>query len=359
MKLWFRKLGRSCLRLALHPVTWVVAGLLLATVILIWVPRYQVSLLQSYSITPEKVFELEDKARATLAQIIGGIVVLFSAYFTWRGLANSREAQEKQTEIALSERVTDRFIRAVDQLNAAGPENLTKRLGGIYALERIARESADDHGPVMEILAAFVRQNAPRTQDDVSKPRPPEDIQAVLTVIGRRDRSRREANRIDLSSTDLAKANLSGAYLPNVILSGSDLSEGVLNHACLRDADLSKANLSFADLIQVNMSRACLVGTDVTRAFMVNANLAEAVFARANLRWASIAGSHMVGANLWKADLSYTDMEGTLLAGASLKDTIGLTQRQVDEAITDGTTMVNPPLVVNCQETTEEPAAQE
>ena len=36
------------------------------------------------------------------------------------------------------------------------------RLGGIYALERIARDSEKDHGPIMEVLTAYVREKAPR-----------------------------------------------------------------------------------------------------------------------------------------------------------------------------------------------------
>ena len=36
------------------------------------------------------------------------------------------------------------------------------RLGGIYALERIAKDSEKDHGPIMEVLTAYVRENAPR-----------------------------------------------------------------------------------------------------------------------------------------------------------------------------------------------------
>jgi hypothetical protein len=34
------------------------------------------------------------------------------------------------------------------------------RIGGIYALERIARDSAIDHPTVMEVLAAFIREHS-------------------------------------------------------------------------------------------------------------------------------------------------------------------------------------------------------
>jgi hypothetical protein len=52
--------------------------------------------------------------------------------------------------------VTDRYTRAVEQL---GSEKLDVRIGGIYALERVARDSAIDHPTVMEVLTAFIRGN--------------------------------------------------------------------------------------------------------------------------------------------------------------------------------------------------------
>ncbi len=39
--------------------------------------------------------------------------------------------------------------------------NLEVRLGGIYALERIARDSPKDHWTIMEVLTAYVRENSP------------------------------------------------------------------------------------------------------------------------------------------------------------------------------------------------------
>ncbi|WP_062294251.1 hypothetical protein [Nostoc piscinale] len=40
------------------------------------------------------------------------------------------------------------------------------RLGAIYTLERIAKDSAKDHWTIMEVLTAFVRENAPRKLEE-------------------------------------------------------------------------------------------------------------------------------------------------------------------------------------------------
>jgi len=55
--------------------------------------------------------------------------------------------------------VTDRFIKAIEQL---GSKELDARIGGIYALERVARDSEKDHRTVMEVLTAFIREHSPR-----------------------------------------------------------------------------------------------------------------------------------------------------------------------------------------------------
>jgi hypothetical protein len=76
-----------------------------------------------------------------------GMVLAVGAYFTYRQLHTAREGQ-----------ITERYTRAIDQL---GDAELDIRLGGIYALERIARDSAADLVTIGEVLTAFVRGHAP------------------------------------------------------------------------------------------------------------------------------------------------------------------------------------------------------
>jgi hypothetical protein len=42
--------------------------------------------------------------------------------------------------------------------DSEGKKQFETRLGGIYALERIAKDSEADHWPIMEILTAYVRK---------------------------------------------------------------------------------------------------------------------------------------------------------------------------------------------------------
>jgi hypothetical protein len=86
-----------------------------------------------------------DAARGRLLTLGAGVLVAGALLFTARNFTLSREGQ-----------VTDRYTKAIEQL---GSEKLDVRIGGIYALERVARDSPRDHPTVMEVLAAFVREH--------------------------------------------------------------------------------------------------------------------------------------------------------------------------------------------------------
>ena len=105
------------------------------------------------TLTPKEKIELENTTRTslsqtfgTLAQTVGGVVLIIGVYFTWRNLVATEEKQ-----------VTERFTKAVDQLGSGKPEIC---IGGIYALERIANDSERDHWVIMEVLSSFIREQS-------------------------------------------------------------------------------------------------------------------------------------------------------------------------------------------------------
>src|SRR5215208_1645289 len=118
-------------------------------------------LVLNWYVAPRKPSVRKDLVLA-VAQILGGTALLSGLYFTWRTLQVNREGQ-----------ITERFTRAIDQLGKVedGQKLFEIRIGGIYALERIARESEEDYWPIMEILTAYVRQNAPLPQDATDEQR--------------------------------------------------------------------------------------------------------------------------------------------------------------------------------------------
>src|SRR5512134_177997 len=89
---------------------------------------------------------------APIATFVGAAIV------AWAALAQARTARrrhEEQTKADRDRRITESFAKAVEQL---GSDKLETRLGGIYTLERLARESEREYWPIMETLMVYVRE---------------------------------------------------------------------------------------------------------------------------------------------------------------------------------------------------------
>jgi len=253
---------------------------------------------------PERL-KAENDLRTTMVQALVGLGLLGGLFFTALSYRLNREGQ-----------VTERFTRAIDQL---GSEKLEVRLGGIYALERIARDSRRDHWPIMEVLTTFVRQHAPLREDRDSHTTTPmkADVQAALTVLARRETRHEKAGQVlNLRLTDLAFAQLDDA----------DLQHGDLSFSRLYEASLPGAKLNHATL-----SAASLFGAQLQGADLQDADL------RANLFNADLEGATLRGANLDSADLRTANLKDADLFGAKLSDVRlhgarGCSDRQLHDA---------------------------
>ena len=259
---------------------------------------------------------------ATLALVAGGLAVLGS-FYTARTFALNRAGQ-----------ITDRFTKAIEQLGHQTAIDV--RLGGIYALERIARDSKHDHPQVIEVLTAFIREHASRTTANASTNTPPDgtlnddppaigrvprtplatDVQAALTVLGRRMLQHEKDSELalNLAGAQLTHANLAEASLRHADLCGADLYG-----ADLYGADLSGAHLHGANLSEANLVVADLSGADLRGAILRGPNLSGADLRGANLRSAGLSEANLFAANLSEADLVAANLGGADLDGANLR----------------------------------------
>jgi hypothetical protein len=231
-------------------------------------------------INPQDSAQKKDLVQA-LALIMAGVAGVIGIFFTWRGqlltrqaqlenqentqkqISNAQEqleftqrAQQENLDITRRGQITERFTQAIDQLGATdgGEKSLEIRLGAIYSLARTARNSEEDHWPVMEVLTAYVRLHAPRKlakKESQDRVHPPElDIQAILTVLSHRSKHHRhvEYGPIDLHDTDLPLADLSLSKPDDPSLQGANLQGANLQEANLQEANLQGADLRGADL---------------------------------------------------------------------------------------------------------------
>jgi hypothetical protein len=267
---------------------------------------------------PAKRLELEDArlkqrndVRATLLQGLAGAVVAVGLSLTWRQIRVNQEGQ-----------ITERFNKAIDHL---GSDKLDLRLGGIYALERIAKNSNDDRDTIAEILAAFVRQRSPwppsqpgQYRDDFPiRQQPPlrtraPDIQAALTVLGRGGFTRQGTLQLDLAAVDLRRAALDGAHLEGASLREAHLEGARLVGAHLDGAFLNGVHLDGASLSDAHLDGARLHGAHLNGALLNGAHLEGADLWDVHLEGASLLGVHLEGAVLLGADLEGANLSGHL-----------------------------------------------
>ena len=214
--------------------------------------------------------------------------------------------------------VTDQFTQALERLGSA---ELYVRVGGVYSLEQVMRNSAEYHNDIVEVLAAFLRARAARRTaardyhtwihpgvgtfpDQPGTPVP--DVQAALTVLAHRP-PHPERQKICLAGLHLAGAWLPGADLASVWFMDADLTSAMLDgailyRAYLRDADLTRAHLDGADLTD-----AVLENADLSHADLKNANLTEAFFKNANLTHADLSDANLTRAFFGNANLTCAD----------------------------------------------------
>lgn len=246
--------------------------------------------------------QLQNNVRSILLQMIAGLLLIAGAAATWRQIHVNREGQ-----------ITERFTRAIEQI---GSDNIDIRIGGVYALERIARNSPSDRNTVQFILGAFVRNHAPWHVDTPDGPEHPTatieerpwlqilapDIHAAVGILARR-----------LPSPDTREEFPGGAklYLSRVDLRGLQLYRGRLINTQLRYANLARSWLQ-----GTRFDHSDLKSADLRRCHLEETSFVDASLNLAYLTGASLRGADLRGADLRGADLCDADLDDTMLEGA-------------------------------------------
>ena len=228
--------------------------------------------------------------------IIAGFVALIFAF--WRSVVADKQARASELQASTAERslLNERYQKGAEML---GHAVLSVRLGGIYALELLAREYPRDyHIQIMELLCAFVRNPIVDTATAYSREegssrsqstlRLRDDVQAAMEIIGRRldhqlTIEKEKGFRIDLNGAQLSHLSLESPNLSEALLRKANLtfagivgkeSTALLRRVDFQDADLSGAHIWFADLTESNFA-----GADLSDLSLVGTNLSSVDFA--------------------------------------------------------------------------------
>lgn len=240
---------------------------------------------------------------------------------------------------------TSRYTTAIEQL-ASDEESI--RIGGIYALERVAQDSSRDSQTILNVLCAWLCGSD--SEKGVA------DKQAAVTVVCRYSNHFPE-RKIDLRSAVLddmifEKGLLEGANLQGASLKNTDFRRANLNKAYLKDANLNYSKLRRASmegcilynakLYEASMERANLSGAKLKGANLQAAHLDNAILKKANLDRALLYGSHLEmtnlqGASLVNAKTKGAVFTGTIMDGANIKSAKikkdSLSKEQIERSI--------------------------
>lgn len=288
---------------------------------------------------------------------LAAVAVFGLPFLIWRTLVG-----QQQANIAKQSHITDQINKAVENLGATreikrqrlrdngkrayerNPRtrkddfsrpiyetitepNLEVRIGGILALERIGKQNPSEHIQIMEILCAYIRENARQqvasdvrldaegipTSNKLVFPR--DDIASALTVIARRPKSLRAVEQkphetdgkpfrlnffgADFRGIKLRNRDFESANLERSLLQGADFSDSKLQRASLKAAKMQRASFAHAKMQRVNLD---FVVAQQTSFF--NADLRGATVLMAKMQGAVLSSARMQGAGLTHVEFS-------------------------------------------------------
>lgn len=273
----------------------------------------------------------------SITTIILSIVAIGGLVFTARTFNSTNE----QIRLAEQGQITERFSSATVNL---GSDQVAVRLGAIFSLERLARDSPADQSVIMETLSAFIRQNS-STQDgncvtprfiadgagtvrlypDGMVPEPKSDSQAAISVIGRRNTNFDSSVELDLTDSCLVNFSLKGNFA-RVDFSRSNLSFVGAIGTDFSCADLGVSTLQYAVISESNLTGASFQGSDLTEAVADGANFNSTNLMLTTLTRTALFGAKMrhvnfIGANAEAAKMvESTNIGGDKLAPAELDE---------------------------------------
>ncbi|WP_258018010.1 pentapeptide repeat-containing protein [Streptomyces noursei] len=206
-------------------------------------------------VAPADRMNAVNNVRTTLLQAIGGAVVRSGAYATRRQLRVSQDELNATREGD----VTDRFSRAMEQLGSDQPD---VRIGGMYALWRIADRSVRDHEAVVSIMVAYLRTHLPGPPQEPGAPAADVSINSVRSL----ETHTAEAQVALTCLGGLGQErnpgwlNVSFAYPRRVAGDGLWLNGVDLDGTCLEAANVYQVDLSGASLTEADLRHAELPG---------------------------------------------------------------------------------------------------
>jgi uncharacterized protein YjbI with pentapeptide repeats len=214
-------------------------------------------------------------------------------------------------------------------------------------LERIARDSPVDRETIVEVLTTFVREHTSDGHRTPSDAKVEADVQAAISVIARRPNVEVETGRLDFYNSGLNDAhfrsgNFRGAMfyysrLDGAHFAGAKLDRAGLSFCKARGAAFTKSSARGANFVNATYTNGWFLEADLTDTDFYGCDLTGSDFGR---RYAEEGKPPFPPAVVTNARFTKAKLTGTNLRGVDLRTVRGLTQGQLEEAITDDNTLL-------------------
>jgi uncharacterized protein YjbI with pentapeptide repeats len=348
--------------------------ILACLIIIIFLPRQQAKRLRNSDV--EKRLAFENETRKTVIQILGGIAFFSTFYFSYKTYILSNEQQ-----------ITNRFTETIRLLSDS---NRDIRIGALYALERLCKDSEKDKISILQIINAYIRNRAPQSSKDilhrfvdsslnkassddyscsfyhpsnevyvfqVDTTKQELDIQVAIAILGTNnsgqvplnftglnlqgidfralDLSNSDFSYCDLTSDDFGKATIDSCKFNNVVANETNFAVTKMRKSSFENSLLQEANFYQADLSNSYIGGgACCYKCQFGEAVFINGKLENSVDLQRALFW----DADLTNVSFEFANMDSANLDRTILKGADLSGTRGILKSELDKAKTDKTT---------------------
>lgn len=287
------------------------------------------------------------------------LLALLGIYFS-----QARKIAADKTHALESKREqNERFAKAIEMLGTMDDDHRPTRLGAIYALGALAKESEDYFSTSVDTLAAFVRDrvnmdpagewpywnrqdSTPAHGDYLSRlqdlrkkelgTRPiDEDISGALGVLSEINEHKNiwEARGIPV---DLSVIDLRNALLENLDFSGFNLMGACLDFAYFRNTNFSDTNMAFVQMVGSYSTYCDFTNSQLLQSVAIGRRFENCSFIGAKLHGAILQASEFHSCDFESADCVEMEVEEACFLGPE-----NLTAKQVSE-MTDWETATFP-----------------
>lgn len=181
-------------------------------------------------------------------QISGGIILLFGAFYSLR-IADSMNENNKLMEKG---NIAERFKNAINMLD---DNNSSTCLGGIYALDNIAKDNSEYREQVFNILVEFINyktKNLPSWKD-IPKPdrfntSPTIEIQTIVKLLFSKHNSIYKTFNANIENAKLYGAKFKDYNFSRCTFENVEFQNSFLNKTWFAECKIHNTDFTFSDL---------------------------------------------------------------------------------------------------------------